>query len=138
MAPSIDAARVENDGIPVVKTTSVKTSLLAKNGQTIFIGGLIQDSKLKQRDIIPLNPSSIEILLDRVDLWLVDLKVMDPELHQEYTGASNNRILVNLKRLLQATKGEIIIRIPMIRNITTTAENILATIRKIRYIELLP
>ena len=138
MAPSIDAARVENDGIPVVKTTSVKTSLLAKNGQTIFIGGLIQDSKLKQRDIILLNPSSIEILLDRVDLWLVDLKVMDPELHQEYTGASNNRILVNLKRLLQATKGEIIIRIPMIRNITTTAENILATIRKIRYIELLP
>jgi type II secretory pathway component GspD/PulD (secretin) len=53
VAPSIDAARVENDGIPVVKTTSVKTSLLAKNGQTIFIGGLIQDSKLKQRDIIP-------------------------------------------------------------------------------------
>ena len=53
VAPSIDAARVEKDGIPVVKTTSVKTSLLAKNGQTIFIGGLIQDSKLKQRDIIP-------------------------------------------------------------------------------------
>lgn len=53
VAPSIDAARVEQDGIPVVKTTSVKTSLLAKNGQTIFIGGLIQDSKLKQRDIIP-------------------------------------------------------------------------------------
>jgi len=66
---------------------------------------------------------------------MVDLKVMDPELYQEYTGASNNRILVNLKRLLQATKGEIIIRIPMIRNITATAENILATISKIRYIE---
>jgi hypothetical protein len=28
---------------------------------------------------------------------------MDPELHQEDTGASNNQILVNLKRLLQAT-----------------------------------
>ena len=66
---------------------------------------------------------------------MVDLKVMDPELYQKYTGASNNRILVNLKRLLQATKGEIIIRIPMIRNITATAENILATISKIRYIE---
>ena len=66
---------------------------------------------------------------------MVDLKVMDPELYQEYTGASNNRILVNLKRLLQATKGKIIIRIPMIRNITATAENILATISKIRYIE---
>jgi type II secretory pathway component GspD/PulD (secretin) len=37
----------------VVKTTSVKTSLMAKNGQTVFIGGLIQDTKLKQRDIVP-------------------------------------------------------------------------------------
>jgi len=51
--PSIDAARIEEGGIPVVKTTTVKTSLLAKNGQTIFIGGLIQDSKIKQRDIVP-------------------------------------------------------------------------------------
>lgn len=88
--------------------------------------------------------NSIEILLDRVDLWLVDLKVMDPELHQKYTGAPNTRILDNLKRLSQATQGEIIIRIPMIKNITATAENILATIafmetiHKIRYIELLP
>jgi type IV pilus secretin PilQ/predicted competence protein len=53
VAPSIDAARIETDGIPVVKTTSVKTSLMAKNGQTVFIGGLIQDTKLKQRDIVP-------------------------------------------------------------------------------------
>jgi type II secretory pathway component GspD/PulD (secretin) len=53
VTPSIDAARVEVDGIPVVKTTSFKTSLLAKNGQTVFIRGLIQDTKLKQRDIVP-------------------------------------------------------------------------------------
>ena len=75
---------------------------------------------------------------------MVDLKVMDPELYQEYTGASNTRILDNLKKLSQATKGEIIILIPMIRNITATAENILATIGfmktidKIHYTELLP
>jgi type IV pilus secretin PilQ/predicted competence protein len=53
VTPSIDAARIEENGIPVVKTTTVKTSLLAKNGQTVFIGGLIQDSKIKQRDIVP-------------------------------------------------------------------------------------
>jgi len=88
--------------------------------------------------------SSIEMLLDRVDLWLIDLKVMDPQLHQKYTGASNIRILDNLQRLSQATKGEIIIRIPMIRDITATADNILQTIGfmktidKIRYTELLP
>jgi pyruvate formate lyase activating enzyme len=88
--------------------------------------------------------NSIEILLDCVDLWLVDLKVMDPILHQKYTGASNARILDNLRKLSHFTKGEIIIRLPMIDNITATAENIAATIGfmksidNIRYTELLP
>jgi type IV pilus secretin PilQ/predicted competence protein len=53
VTPSIDAARIEEGGLPVVKTTTVTTTLLAQNGQTIFIGGLIQDSKIKQRDIVP-------------------------------------------------------------------------------------
>ena len=88
--------------------------------------------------------NSVEMLLDCVDLWLVDLKVMETKLHQKYTGVSNTRILDNLKRLSQLTKGEIIIRIPMIKNITATAENIPATIgfmktiENIRYTELLP
>jgi pyruvate formate lyase activating enzyme len=87
---------------------------------------------------------SIEMLLDNVDLWLVDLKVMDPEVHRKYTGISNTRILDNLKRLSQFTSGDIIIRIPMIKDITATPENILATIGfmktidNIRYTELLP
>jgi len=52
--PSIDAARIEEGGLPVVKTTTVRTSLLAKNGQTIFIGGLIQESKTRLREQVPL------------------------------------------------------------------------------------
>ncbi|MEJ2164399.1 MAG: secretin N-terminal domain-containing protein [Desulfobacterales bacterium] len=52
--PSIDAARIEEGGLPVVKTTTVRTSLLAKNGQTIFIGGLIQESKSRLREQVPL------------------------------------------------------------------------------------
>ncbi|CAB1066042.1 hypothetical protein D1BOALGB6SA_10841 [Olavius sp. associated proteobacterium Delta 1] len=52
--PSIDAARIEEGGLPVVKTTTVRTSLLAKNGQTIFIGGLIQESKTRVREQVPL------------------------------------------------------------------------------------
>ena len=88
--------------------------------------------------------NSIEILLDSVDLWLVDLKIMDPALHQKYTGASNTRILDNLRRLSQTTKGEIIIRLPLIESITATAENIAATIGFVKtidnicHIELLP
>jgi len=52
--PSIDAARIEEGGLPVVKTTTVQTSLMAKNGETIFIGGLIQESKTKLREQVPL------------------------------------------------------------------------------------
>jgi len=52
--PSIDAARIEEGGLPVVKTTTVRTSLMAKNGQTIFIGGLIQESKTRLREQVPL------------------------------------------------------------------------------------
>lgn len=108
--------------------------------------GKLQQLKIQTAVDTALNAvwNSIEILLDRVDLWLIDLKVMDPKLHQKYTGASNTRILEILKLLSQAAKGEIIIRIPMIGGITATAENILQTIGimktidKIRYTELLP
>ena len=50
--PSIKSARIE-EGIPVVNSTEVSTWLTAKNGQTVFIGGLIQDSKSKTRDMVP-------------------------------------------------------------------------------------
>jgi type IV pilus assembly protein PilQ len=52
--PSIDAAQIEEGGLPVVRTTTVRTSLLVKSGQTIFIGGLIQDSKTRLREQVPL------------------------------------------------------------------------------------
>ncbi|MGD9135833.1 MAG: glycyl-radical enzyme activating protein [Desulfobacterales bacterium] len=87
---------------------------------------------------------SVENLLDSVDLWLVDLKLMNPELHRKYTGVTNTRILDNLKRLSQLTKGNIIVRIPMIESVTATLENIKATvsfvksIENVRHAELLP
>jgi type II secretory pathway component GspD/PulD (secretin) len=50
--PSITDAELD-EGIPVTKTTAVSTWLMAKDGQTIFIGGLIQDKKEKTRNMIP-------------------------------------------------------------------------------------
>ena len=117
--------------------------------QTAFVRALLE--RLQQ---IPVHTAvdtalsvawdSVEILLDSVDLWLVDLKVMDPRLHRKYTGVTNTRILDNLKRLSQLTKGDIIVRIPMIENITATLENIRAavgfikSIENVRHTELLP
>ena len=50
--PSINSAKIQG-GIPVVSSTVVSTWLMAKNGETVFIGGLIQDTKTKTREMIP-------------------------------------------------------------------------------------
>ena len=50
--PSIKAARIVQ-GVPVVNSTEVSTWLMARDGETVFIGGLIQDTKTRTRDMIP-------------------------------------------------------------------------------------
>ncbi len=80
---------------------------------------------------------------DRVDLFLFDLKLMDPASHQTYTGISNEIILSNLADLVDL--GCLVeIRIPLIPDITDTRENLesvaafLKPLNSIRRISLLP
>ncbi len=70
-----------------------------------------------------------EIVLEaakRTDLFLYDLKIMDPDKHQKYTGVHNERILGNLQLLARAG-ANITIRIPLIKNINDDNENIIQT-----------
>lgn len=64
----------------------------------------------------------------RTDLFLYDLKMMDPVLHRKWTNASNDRILSNLI-LLAGTGTDIIIRIPLMGGLNDTEENIDQTAR---------
>jgi type II secretory pathway component GspD/PulD (secretin) len=50
--PSITSAVLE-EGVPVTNTALVTTWLLAKNGETVFIGGLIQSNKTNTRESVP-------------------------------------------------------------------------------------
>jgi len=59
----------------------------------------------------------------RTDLFLYDLKMMNPERHQKYTGVRNEKILENLQ-MLAKTGADITIRIPLIKNINDDNENI--------------
>lgn len=59
-----------------------------------------------------------ESLLDAVDLWLYDLKHIDPKAHSAATGVSNRRILSNLSRLLDA-EAAVILRLPIIPGYNT-------------------
>ncbi len=62
----------------------------------------------------------------QTDLFLYDLKLIDPEKHKAYTGSSNELILKNLKALAE-TGAEISIRIPLIAGVNSDPDNLTAT-----------
>ena len=67
-----------------------------------------------------------ELLLEvarRTDLFLYDLKMMDPVRHKKFTGVTNEKILENLK-LLSAAGAAVNIRIPLIRGVNADETNI--------------
>ena len=57
--------------------------------------------------------SSFERVLPVTDLFLYDLKAMDPEVHKNLTGADNRLILENYQKLLQA-KAHVWVRVPYV------------------------
>ena len=65
----------------------------------------------------------IRQISDKVDLFIADLKIFDPFVHRQHTGESNLLIKKNLTFLVSSGK-KIIVRIPMVKNITDTEENI--------------
>jgi pyruvate formate lyase activating enzyme len=61
-------------------------------------------------------------LSEKVDLFLYDLKVLDPVKHQKYVGVSNDSILENLEALARKRKP-IVVRFPVIPGINDGAED---------------
>lgn len=73
--------------------------------------------------------SSYEAVLPYVDCVLYDLKVMDPEKHEQFTGSKNDRILNNILNLAKYIRTQrpdmtLWIRTPLIPNATDSSENI--------------
>ena len=62
-----------------------------------------------------------ERILPYTDLFLYDIKLMDPERHRQYTGVSNERVLANLAKLFRAG-AHIWIRIPVIPGVNDQPE----------------
>jgi len=85
----------------------------------------------------------MEDLLKYVDLVYIDIKHMDPTVHKELTGVSNELILENAKKI--AAIKPMIIRIPVVSGCTDSDDNITATARfafdlgeNLKRIDLLP
>jgi pyruvate formate lyase activating enzyme len=88
--------------------------------------------KCKKKDIhtaietsLYAEKESIKRIIDITDLFLVDLKIFDGNQHQKYTGKSNEIILDNF-RFLSGTGKKMIVRIPVIENITDIDSNLKA------------
>jgi len=71
-------------------------------------------------------------IVDKVDLFLYDIKMMDERKHRKYTGVSNKLILENFRRLAE-NGSDIFVRFPIVSginddeaNVTKTAEFILS------------
>jgi pyruvate formate lyase activating enzyme len=86
---------------------------------------------------------NLEKLVKYLDLVYMDIKHMDPEVHKELTGASNELILENIKKVSEIRP--LIIRIPVIpglndseENISKTAEFALTLGKNLKRIDLLP
>lgn len=71
--------------------------------------------------------SSFEQVLPFVDLFLYDVKALDPALHQRGTGVTNERILANLDALRERG-AKLLVRIPVIPDFNAGEE--VASIRR--------
>lgn len=65
-------------------------------------------------------------ILPHVDGVWCDLKLIDAEAHRRHTGRDNERILANLRRLAARPGLELLVRVPLIPEITATADNLRA------------
>ena len=63
----------------------------------------------------------VESVLPAIDLVMADLKTMDPAVHAEWTGATNEQVLANLRRLAGAGV-ELIVRTPVVPGVNDTPE----------------
>jgi pyruvate formate lyase activating enzyme len=86
---------------------------------------------------------AFEKVLPHTDLVFLDLKIMDPKRHEEATGAGNDVILANVRRLA-ATGLPIVVRVPIVPGYTDDADNMgaiadfLRDLPNLDYVELLP
>jgi len=77
------------------------------------------------------DPSGFERIIPYVDLFLYDIKDMDDDKHQEFTGASNKQVLSNLK-MLHDRGVPIVLRFPVLTGYNDREDHFAASAALIR------
>ena len=87
---------------------------------------------------------TFESIIDYVDFFLFDLKLIDDSDHRKYTGVSNSLIKKNLETLAERRGRDVILRFPVITGINDTEKNVeefqsfARSLRGISEVDLLP
>lgn len=82
------------------------------------------------------SPEIFKKVAEAMDMVIMDLKVMDPEIHKRYVGADNAPILRNLEQL--KAMGKLFrIRVPLIPTVNDTLENMEATAKVLENAQML-
>lgn len=90
-----------------------------------------------------VNHESLQTICDYVDLFLYDLKHIDSQKHQSFTGVPNELILANL-RWLAEHHPQVIVRIPIIPGINDDEKTLgqigdfVASLKRVNELHLLP
>lgn len=111
---------------------------LATNGGVTFGGGepLLYADFLKEfrslcgekwhlcaETSLNVNSEAVELASSVIDHFYVDIKDMNREIYENYTGKSNDRVIENLKLLLSLTSPErITVRVPLIKDFNTDSD----------------
>jgi len=132
-------------------------AFIKEYGGITFSGGeplIYSDFICKFLDLLPdihitvetsgsVSEKEIDKIINRVNLFLFDIKIVNSAEHKKYCGLINDSILSNLSYLYQKEK-EIIIRLPVIPGINDTTQhfddvtNLLKNYPKINKIEIMP
>jgi pyruvate formate lyase activating enzyme len=70
--------------------------------------------------------SDIVAAASLVDLFLFDIKVVDPEQHKRWTGMDNGLILSNLRWLVAQHASRLVVRFPVVPGCTDSDQNVQA------------
>jgi pyruvate formate lyase activating enzyme len=89
------------------------------------------------------KPEVLRQVAEVTNLFLCDIKHMNSELHEQYTGIRNDRVLENIRMLAEAGK-RIFVRVPIVPGFNSDRANIeqtaqfIQSLRTVRRVDILP
>lgn len=79
--------------------------------------------KLTLETSLNVEPSQFATLLPIIDHFIIDIKDMNPDIYQRYTGRDNKNVIANLQQLIDNNRQcDTIIRIPLIPKFNTPTD----------------